>query len=122
MEEALKLTDNEYSIILLVFFISYVLFEVPSNMLLTRFRPSLYLSGLCFCWGGVAACMAACTTAAQIAGVRFCLGVVEAGFAPGIAFYLSSWYKRHELAKRFAIYYTATAISVCLLFASVVQH
>ena len=47
----------------------------------------------------------------QLAGVRFCLGVIEAGFAPGVAFYLSSWYKRHELAKRYAIYYTATATS-----------
>ncbi|KAK0187187.1 major facilitator superfamily domain-containing protein [Armillaria mellea] len=98
MEEALSLTSNQYSIILLVFFISYVIFEVPANMFLTRVRPSYYLSGLCFIWGA-------------LAGVRFCLGIIEAGFAPGIAFYLSSWYKRHELAKRFAIYYTATAVS-----------
>ncbi len=48
----------------------------------------------------------------QLFGDRFCLGVVEAGFAPGIAFYLSSWYKRYELAKRFAVYYTAAAVSV----------
>ena len=54
----------------------------------------------------------------QLAGVRFCLGVIEAGFAPGVAFYLSSWYKRHELAKRYSIYYTATAVSVsCASFA-----
>ena len=56
--------------------------------------------------------MAAVNTWHQMAGVRFMLGVTEAGFAPGVAFYLSSWYKRHELAKRYAIYYTATAISV----------
>ncbi len=113
MEEALHLSDTEYSIVLLVFFISYVIFEVPANMLLTRLRPSYFLSTLCFVWGGVAACMAAATNYQALAGIRFCLGVVEAGFAPGIAFYLSSWYKRHELAKRFAIYYTATAVSVC---------
>ncbi|KAF8905904.1 major facilitator superfamily domain-containing protein [Mucidula mucida] len=111
MEEALHLSDTEYSIVLLVFFISYVIFEVPANMLLTRLRPSYFLSTLCFVWGGVAACMAAATNYQALAGIRFCLGVVEAGFAPGIAFYLSSWYKRHELAKRFAIYYTATAVS-----------
>ncbi|KAF9039615.1 MFS general substrate transporter [Hymenopellis radicata] len=73
--------------------------------------PSYFLSTLCFVWGGVAACMAAATNYQALAGIRFCLGVVEAGFAPGIAFYLSSWYKRHELAKRYSIYYTATAVS-----------
>lgn len=88
-----------------------MIFEIPSNLILTRVRPSLYLSGLCILWGGVAACMAATSNYKQLAGVRFCLGVVEAGFAPGVAFYLSSWYRRYELASRFAIYYTATAVS-----------
>ncbi|KAL0062051.1 hypothetical protein AAF712_011129 [Marasmius tenuissimus] len=111
MEQQLNLTSTQYSVILLLFFVSYVLFEVPANMLLTRVRPSLYLSVLCFLWGGVAACLAAGNSWQSLAGIRFVLGVVEAGFAPGVAFYLSSWYKRHELAKRFSIYYTATAVS-----------
>ena len=55
--------------------------------------------------------MAATTNYRSLAGVRFCLGVIEAGFAPGVAFYLSSWYRRYELASRYAIYYTATAVS-----------
>ncbi|KAG5652487.1 hypothetical protein H0H81_004843 [Sphagnurus paluster] len=55
--------------------------------------------------------MAAVKSWQALAGVRFALGIAEAGFAPGIAFYLSSWYKRHELAKRYSIYYTATAVS-----------
>ena len=76
--------------------VSYVIFEVPSNLVLARVRPSLYLSGLCILWGGVAACMAATHNWKQLAGVRFCLGIVEAGFAPGVTFHLSSWYKRYE--------------------------
>jgi len=56
--------------------------------------------------------MAAVQSWQALSGVRFALGVAKAGFAPGIAFYLSSWYKRHELAKRYSIYYTATAASV----------
>jgi MFS family permease len=55
--------------------------------------------------------MAACRNYHELAAVRFALGVAEAGFAPGVAFYLSSWYKRYELARRYAIYYTATAVS-----------
>jgi MFS family permease len=78
-------------VVLLVFFISYVVFEIPSNMILARVRPSLYLCGLAVAWGAVAACMGATQSWQQLAGVRFVLGMVESGFAPGIAFYLSSW-------------------------------
>lgn len=61
-------------------------------MILTRIRPSLYLSGLAVAWGIIAACMAATQNWHQIAGLRLALGAIEAGFAPGCAFYLSSWY------------------------------
>ncbi|OZJ04492.1 hypothetical protein BZG36_02667 [Bifiguratus adelaidae] len=111
MQQSLSITSTQYSVILLVFFISYVIFEVPSNMILTRVRPSIYLSVLCVIWGIVAACMGAAQNFSQIAGIRFCLGIVEAGFSPGVGFYMSSWYKRHELARRYAVYYTATAVS-----------
>lgn len=109
LEADLNLTSTQYSIVLLVsrfqtrpkslviksniykvFFISYVIFEVPSNMMISRLRPSLYLSGLCIIWGGIAACMAAAKTYQALAGIRFVLGFIEAGFAPGVAFYLSS--------------------------------
>ncbi|KAK9375589.1 major facilitator superfamily domain-containing protein [Lipomyces chichibuensis] len=106
-----KLSSNQYSVILLVFFVSYVIFEIPSNMVLARVRPSLYLCGLAICWGAVAASMGATQNWQQLAGVRFVLGFVESGFAPGIAFYLSSWYRRYELASRFAFYYTAVAVA-----------
>ncbi|ODN99557.1 nicotinamide mononucleotide permease [Cryptococcus wingfieldii CBS 7118] len=111
LEEDFNLTSQQYWIVLLVFFISYVLFEIPSNLFISRARPSIYLSGLCILWGGVAAAMAAATNWKALAGIRFALGVIEAGFAPGVAFYLSSWYKRYELASRYSIYYTATAVS-----------
>lgn len=86
-----NLTSNQYSVILLLFFVSYIIFEVPSNMLIARVRPSLYLCGLAVLWGVIAAMMALTNNWKQLAGVRFVLGFVESGFAPGIAFYLSSW-------------------------------
>lgn len=61
-------------------------------MVIARVRPSLYLCGLALVWGVVAAFMALTKNWQQLAGVRFVLGIVESGFAPGIAFYLSSWY------------------------------
>ncbi|KAK0490060.1 major facilitator superfamily domain-containing protein [Armillaria luteobubalina] len=111
LETALGLTSTQYSVVLLMFFVSYVVFEIPVNMILTRVRLSIYLSMLCFLWGSVASCMAAVNNWHELAGVHFSLGVIEAGFAPGVVFYLSSWYKRHELAKWYSIYYTATAVS-----------
>lgn len=119
------MTSDQYSIVLLVFFISYVLFEVPSNLIISRVRPSLYLSGLCIVWGGVSASMAATRNWKELAAVRFALGIAEAGFAPGVAFYLSSWYRRYELSTRYSIYYTATAISGAfsgLLAGLITQH
>ncbi|KAF2646049.1 nicotinamide mononucleotide permease [Massarina eburnea CBS 473.64] len=109
LQSDFNLTSTQYSIIVLLFFTTYTVFEIPSNLLLTRVRPSLYLSSLTVVWGAVAACMAATQTWQQIAGLRLALGAVEAGFAPGCAFYLSSWYRSHELARRYAVYYTATA-------------
>lgn len=59
-------------------------------------------------------CLAACNSYITLSIVRFFLGVVEAGFAPGILFLLSSWYRKNELATRFALYYTASAFSGAL--------
>jgi MFS family permease len=102
------------SVALLVFFVGYVLGEVPSNMILVRVKPSLYLPILMFTWGGISMCLAACNSYITLSIVRFFLGVVEAGFAPGILFLLSSWYRKNELATRFALYYTASAFSGAL--------
>ncbi|WWC92340.1 uncharacterized protein L201_007295 [Kwoniella dendrophila CBS 6074] len=125
LEKDFNLSSTQYSICLLVFFISYVIFEVPSNLLIGRLRPSIYLSALCVIWGGVAALMGATNNYRELAGVRFSLGVLEAGFAPGVAFYLSSWYTRYELTKRYSLYYTATAVSGAfsgLLAGVITQH
>lgn len=80
-------------------------------MVLTRVRPSVYLPALMFCWGALACLFAACQSWQAIAGLRFLLGVLEASFAPGILFILSSWYKRGELGRRYSLYYAAVAIS-----------
>ncbi|POS71823.1 phthalate transporter [Diaporthe helianthi] len=111
MGEELGMTSTDYSISLLVFFISYVLFETPSNMILTRVRPSVYMPTLMFLWGGLSMCMAAAHSWQVIAGLRFVLGILEASFAPGVLFLLSAWYKKGELGRRYSVYYTAVALS-----------
>ncbi|KAJ4298115.1 hypothetical protein N0V90_006014 [Kalmusia sp. IMI 367209] len=111
LERDFDLTSAQYSIIVLLFFVSYLIFEVPANMLLTRVRPSVFLPGLGLLWGTFAALMGSVQNWQQLAGMRFLIGFAEAGFAPGCAFFLSSWYRRYELATRYALLYTSVPIA-----------
>lgn len=80
-------------------------------MILGRVRPSIYLPTLAILWGMAAACQGACQNWHQIVGLRFLIGIFESGFAPGCAFYLSSWYRKYELASRYAWLYTSVAVA-----------
>ncbi|KAF5519959.1 MFS transporter prlL [Colletotrichum aenigma] len=111
MDKDLGLDSGKYSIALIVFFIGYVLFEVPSNMLLTRTRPSIYLPGIMAVWGSVTIGMAFCPTYEALVGFRVVMGCLESGFAPGVLLLLSSWYKKEEQSKRFAVYISAAILS-----------
>ncbi|ODM14747.1 hypothetical protein SI65_09741 [Aspergillus cristatus] len=119
MDTDLDLTSNQYSIALVIFFIGYVVFEVPSNMLLSRIRPSLFLSGIMTLWGGLTCVMGAVKNFKHLASIRgtsflndlTVIGCVEAGFAPGVLVVIASWYKRTEQSKRFGIYISAAILS-----------
>ncbi|KAL8677488.1 MAG: hypothetical protein Q9186_006087 [Xanthomendoza sp. 1 TL-2023] len=111
MQEDLRLSSSQYSISLIVFFISYVIFEVPSNLILSKSRPSVFLPTIMILWGVVTCCMAAVQSYRQLVALRFVVGVLEAGFAPGVLLILSSWYKREEQSKRFAVYISAAILS-----------
>lgn len=63
------------------------------------------------CWGTVSALMALVETPAQLIGVRFLLGVTEAGFSPAVLFIISTWYRRHEQSKRFMCFLSAGILS-----------
>lgn len=84
-------------------------------MLLTRVRPSLYISAWVLVWSVVSASTAAARNYSQLIAIRFILGIVEAPFFPGALFLLSSWYPRRQLALRTAVLYSglilATAFS-----------
>ncbi|KKY23548.1 putative vitamin h transporter [Diplodia seriata] len=111
MMDDLRLTSNQYSVSLIVFFVSYVVFEVPSNLILSRTRPSIFLPTIMFLWGGITCCMAAVHNFRQLVALRFVVGIFEAGFAPGILLILSSWYKKNEQSKRFGVYISAAVLS-----------
>ncbi|KAL3476137.1 major facilitator superfamily domain-containing protein [Aspergillus californicus] len=111
MGDDLNLDSQKYSIALIVFFVPYVVFEVPSNMLLARIKPSVYLPTIMFLWGVVTIGMAFVPNYHSLIGFRVAMGILEAGFAPGILLLLSSWYKKSEQSKRFAVYISAAILS-----------
>ncbi|RSM15864.1 hypothetical protein CDV31_004806 [Fusarium ambrosium] len=111
MQDDLSLTDDNYAWVLSIFFFGYLICEVPSNMILSRSRPSIFLPGIMLVWGALSALMSISKSYGALLAFRFILGCVEAGFFPGVLYLLSCWYTRAELGKRFAIFYTAAVLS-----------
>ncbi|KAI8137169.1 major facilitator superfamily domain-containing protein [Fennellomyces sp. T-0311] len=101
----ISITGDQFNVALSIFFIGYILFEFPANMILERLGPKTWISVLLLAWGTTAACLAAVKDGTQLIIVRLFLGFAEAGLAPAVYLYLSVWYTRAELAKRIAIYF-----------------
>ncbi|KAG1057285.1 hypothetical protein G6F43_000860 [Rhizopus delemar] len=107
----LNISPNAYNAALSIFFAGYVLFEVPSNMILKVVGPSKWIPIVMLSWGTVMACMAACKNSAGLLASRFFLGITEAGLFPGIIFYLSLWYTRGEQATRVALFFSCSTLA-----------
>ncbi|RGP65252.1 hypothetical protein FSPOR_7386 [Fusarium sporotrichioides] len=112
MVEDLGMTGVQYNTILSIFFVPYVLLEVPSNILLKKFkRPSVYLGILCVCWGIVMTCTGLVQNFGGLMATRVLLGVFEAGFFPGAIYLCSYWYMPKDLSTRISYFYCASALS-----------
>ncbi|KAI8942329.1 hypothetical protein NX059_000408 [Plenodomus lindquistii] len=110
-ERDLKLKGFDYNTVLSIFYISYILFEVPSTVLCKVMGPGWFLPATTLGFGIVSVATAFVRTRAQACGVRFLLGIFEAGLLPGIAYYLSRWYRRSELAFRLGLYVSMAPLS-----------
>ncbi|WQF80838.1 Putative major facilitator superfamily, MFS transporter superfamily [Colletotrichum destructivum] len=107
---SLDMTGVEYNVAVSVFFIPFVLAEVPSNMVLHLFkRPSLYIGGIVVCWGIVMTCNGVVQSYGGLIAVRIFLGLFEAGFLPGAILIISKWYLPNETQTRIALLYTSAA-------------
>ncbi|KAL4244473.1 MFS transporter superfamily protein [Abortiporus biennis] len=111
LESDLHITDTQYNIALTIFFFSYSIFEVPSNVFLKRLRPSIWLSLLMFCWGIMMTVQGLVHNYGGLLGMRWMLGLFEAGLFPGVNYYLSCWYKRSEFGIRAAVFFSAATVS-----------
>jgi ACS family tartrate transporter-like MFS transporter len=94
-----------------LFFIGYALCEVPSNLLLLRFGARRWLARIMFTWGLLAAAMLFVRTPLEFNVLRFLLGVAEAGFFPGVIFYLTLWFPAQMRARAVSRFYVALPLS-----------
>ena len=103
MQTEIGMSDYQFVLALLIFLVAYGVFEVPSNILLKKLRPSRWIAILMFTWGVCTLCLGACNTYSQVMAVRFLLGMAEAGLFPGLVYYLTFWYRHNERSLRVAI-------------------
>ena len=94
-----------------IFFLSYFLFEVPSNLVLARVGARLWIARIMITWGGLAAAMALITGPQSLYAMRFLLGAAEAGFFPGVMLYLTYWFPPKYRARIIALFTVAIPVS-----------
>ncbi|ODH50746.1 hypothetical protein GX48_03062 [Paracoccidioides brasiliensis] len=110
MEEDLKLDGNRYEWLLTSFYISYLVFQFQ-GMMWKIIPPHIWAAFTVFAWGIVATCQAAVFSWKAEMALRFLLGISEAGFAPGIPFMLSFFYRRNELGFRSGLFVSAAPLA-----------
>ncbi|KAI9776707.1 MAG: hypothetical protein M1839_009434 [Geoglossum umbratile] len=96
---------SRYSIVLVVFFIPYFIFELPSNLVLRRVGTANWLSFIAFSWGSVMLGQGFVKNYRALTACRTLLGFFEAGFFPGCVYLVSCWYVRYEVQRRLAAFY-----------------
>jgi ACS family tartrate transporter-like MFS transporter len=94
-----------------IFFVGYVAFEIPSNVLLERFGARIWIARIMLSWGVLSASMAFVQGPTSFYVVRFLLGVAEAGFFPGIIYYLTCWFPARDRARIIALFMIALPLS-----------
>ncbi|KAI4240857.1 MAG: hypothetical protein L6R42_011426, partial [Xanthoria sp. 1 TBL-2021] len=109
--DSLHMTGPQYNWCLTVFFFTYCLFEVPSNLLLKRLRPSIWLPSIMVAWGTVMTLMGIVQDFKGLLIARLFLGVTEAGLYPGVAYYITMWYCRTEAQFRQAMFFSAASVA-----------
>jgi ACS family tartrate transporter-like MFS transporter len=111
MNAALGFSASTFGLGAGIFFLSYIAFEIPSNVMLTRVGARLWIARIMFSWGLVSSATMFVRSAAGFYAARFLLGAAEAGFFPGVIFYLTHWFPARERARAIAMLMTASLIA-----------
>jgi ACS family tartrate transporter-like MFS transporter len=111
MNRDLHFSASSYGLGAGLFFLSYAACEIPSNLLLYRFGARRWIARIMFTWGFLAMGMMLVKTPLEFYAVRFLLGMAEAGFFPGVVYYLSQWFPASVRARTVSRFYVALPLS-----------
>jgi MFS family permease len=111
MNADLGLSARMYGLGAGLFYVTYVVFEIPSNVILTKVGARKWIARIMISWGILAAGMAFIKTPGQLYGMRLLLGAAEAGFTPGIIYYLGQWFPAGSRAHAMSYFYIAAALA-----------
>lgn len=111
----LHLSSHDTSTALTLFYVAYVLFDCPSNLVMTRLSPRVWMARIVFAVGVIGTCFTAVRSAWSVKLLRFLLGVVIAGMWPGMAFYLTLFYPPSRTGKRIGMYFTSAQVSAAVV-------
>jgi MFS family permease len=98
-------TVSRYSVVTLVFFTTYIVFQPPATVIVRYLGPRIFLSVIVVAWGAVMIGMGFVHTFEAMAAMRVILGILEAGFFPSCVYLLSTWYTRYDIGKRYSVFY-----------------
>ncbi|KAL2197060.1 putative MFS transporter [Corynascus similis CBS 632.67] len=111
MDHELGLSDIQYQQGLAAFYPLYIAAEIPSNLVLKKVTPRIWIALMTFIWGVICLCLGLVRNFDQFIALRALLGLAEGGLFPGMVLYLSTIYTRSELGLRIGVLYTSTSLS-----------
>jgi D-galactonate transporter len=111
MQQELKFSDTVYGLGASLFFVGYVLFEIPSNVILHRVGARTWIARIMISWGVASSLMMFVATPFQFYAMRFVVGVMEAGFLPGVVLYLTYWFPGRRRARANSLFMVAISLS-----------
>ena len=114
MNKELAITSQQFGLVAGIFFFGYLLFGVPSNLLLHKVGARIWIACILITWGIVAMLTGFVHNVHQLYVVRFLLGLAEAGYYPGIVLYLTCWFRQKEQAQAIALFLTGLPVASIL--------
>ncbi|MDF3163255.1 MFS transporter [Pseudomonas proteolytica] len=111
MQDQLQFSETAFGLGAGLFFVGYILFEVPSNLILERVGARIWIARIMITWGLLSACTLLVTSTPQFYVLRFLLGVAEAGFLPGVLYYLTTWFPTHRRGRVIALFMIGLPLS-----------
>jgi MFS transporter, ACS family, 4-hydroxyphenylacetate permease len=114
MNRDLKLTATQFGLANTIFYLGYILCEIPSNLMLARYGAKLWLPRILITWGLASAATMFASGAASLYSIRALVGLAEGGFLPGVLLYLTFWFPQAHRAKTNALFMIAQPLTIAL--------